>query len=185
MTIDHIELNNAMMAALYRNSLVEADLPVLKNELVRENPAKKKVENIPAEIIPAQKNEWKFLGDHRQKILLVVQYEDVAHIPDKQLQFITSVLGAVKLNLGDVAILNLHHAPAIIFKDVQEKFNSKVILLFGITPAAFSLPIHFPEYQVQAFNNVTFLHAPALEMMEEDKILKSKLWVSLRRVFGV
>jgi hypothetical protein len=132
--------------------------------------------------VPAQ---WKFLGDHQKNVLLLVRYPDAVHIPDQQLSFITSVLGACKLGLADVAILNLAHAPSAIYKDVVEQFRSRVILMFDITPEGFSLPVHFPEFQVQPFNNIHFLHTPSLESMEADKILKSKLWVSLRRIFEV
>jgi len=47
------------------------------------------------------------------------------------------------------------------------------------------MPLSFPEFQVQAFNNCIFLHTPVLEVLETDKVLKSKLWVCLKRMFGV
>jgi hypothetical protein len=87
--------------------------------------------------------------------------------------------------LGDIAILNLTNAPSVLHKDIQNKFKSSVTILFGLTPEELEMPVNFPEFQVQAFNNCTFLHTPTLEKLETDKILKSKLWVCLRKMFNL
>jgi hypothetical protein len=59
------------------------------------------------------------------------------------------------------------------------------MILLGLTPEEFEMPLNFPEFQVQPFNNCTFLHAPMLEVLEADKVLKSKLWVCLKKMFGM
>ena len=128
--------------------------------------------------------EWKYLGDYKKGILIIVRYNNEPYLPDQQLNFITSVLNACKLNLGDVAILNTAHG-LFSHKDLQEKFKSRFAILFGLTPEEFEMPLSFPEFQVQAFNNCTFLHTPVLEALEADKVLKSKLWVCLKKMFGV
>jgi len=128
---------------------------------------------------------WKYLGEYKKTILLVVRYPTATYIPDEQLNFLTSVLGACKLSLGDIAILNLTNAPSVLHKDIQNKFKSSVTILFGLTPEELEMPVNFPEFQVQAFNNCTFLHTPTLEKLETDKILKSKLWVCLRKMFNL
>jgi hypothetical protein len=128
---------------------------------------------------------WKYLGENKKNILLVVNYENATYLPDGQLNFLISILGACKLSLGDVAILNLATAPASSYNDIWEQFKSRTTMLFGITPTAFAMPVNFPEFQVQPFNNCTFVHTPLLEELERDKILKSKLWVCLRRIFNL
>lgn len=128
--------------------------------------------------------EWRYLGDYKKGILIIVRYNNEPYLPDQQLNFLASVLNACKLNLGDVAILNIAHGP-FSHKDLREKFKSRFTILFGLTPEEFEMPLSFPEFQVQAFNNCTFLHTPVIEALEADKVLKSKLWVCLKKMFGV
>jgi len=179
MSLNNIKLEPFLVAEMYKDVLVEntdldqhqADSNQEKEQLV-EN---KKVEE----------KTWKYLGDYKKKNLFIVQYDSAVFIPDEQLNFLTTILTACKLSLADVAILNLATAPSIVYNDVQEKFKSKVTILFGITPQQFEMPVNFPEFQVQPFNNCTFLSGPTIEQIENDKLLKSKLWVSLRKIFGV
>jgi len=128
---------------------------------------------------------WNYLGEYKKSVLMIIRYQNIAYLPDAQMNFLTSVLGACKLGLADVAILNISNTPSNQYKTIYDQFKSSVIVLFGITPEEFAMPVNFPEFQVQAFNNCTFLHTPVLENLESDKILKSKLWVCLRRIFGL
>jgi hypothetical protein len=183
MELNKIKLSPQVIADLYKNTLVEpADNKITGkiNEIVTIEPA----ENPDTE--KQQLNsEWKYLGQYKKNILLIVNYENTTYLPDGPLNFLTSVLGACKLNLGDIAILNRAHVPSNLYKNIQEKFKSTHIILFGTTPAEVEMPVNFPEFQVQPFNNCIFLHTPRLEQMEADKVLKSKLWVCLRKMFGV
>jgi hypothetical protein len=195
MSLNHIQLNSSLVTSLYRNSLIETDNVIAKNEKKPADTANERDEikkndsltsnqviTLSAEIKSA---EWKYLGDYKKNCLLIVHYDDITYLPDKQLNFLTSILGACKLSLADVAILNLSNAPSSSHKSLSEKFRPKATILFGISPAEFEMPVNFPEFQVQPFNQCTFLHTPSLEKLESDKILKSKLWVCLRKIFDV
>jgi len=61
----------------------------------------------------------------------------------------------------------------------------RIVFLFGLNPIDFGLPVGFPQFQVQTVAGCTFLYAPAIEESRTDKLLKSKLWVSLRSIFGI
>jgi hypothetical protein len=179
MSLNNIKLDPFLLAEMYKDVLVEDhDL----NQQQNDSNQKKK------QLVETQTNtekNWKYLGDYKRNILVIVHYDHAVFIPDAPLNFLTTILSACKLSLADVAILNLANAPARVYKDVREKFKSKVTILVGITPQQFEMPINFPEFQVQSFDNCTFLAATTIEQMENDKLLKSKLWVSLRKIFGV
>jgi len=175
MALNNIELNSLLLIDLYRNSLFEIN-EVKKNVVADQSKIEKN---------DALTKEWKFLGEFKKNILLVVRYNDVTHLPDESLNFLTSILIACKLSLADVAILNISNQPSALYKDVQKKFRGVATVLFGITPQEFEMPLSFPEFQVQPFDNCTFLYVPVLEKLESDKILKSKLWVCLRRMFSL
>jgi len=179
MSLNNIQLNSSLLADMYRNSLVETKENV--------QPGKKKHVKVTTETDAGNPKaaDWKYLGEYKKNILIIVRYHNVPYLPDEQLNFLTSVLGACKLNLGDVAVFNAANNPSSLYKNLQEKFKSAFTILFGLTPEELEMPLSFPEFQVQPFNNCTFLHTPVLEVLEADKVLKSKLWVCLRKMFGV
>jgi len=179
MSINNIQLNPSLLADMYRTSLVKTKENVGPKE---KNPVQVVKE---ADATDTKAATGRYLGEYKKRILIIVRYNDVPYLPDAQLNFLTSVLSACKLNVGDVAIFNVANGPPALYKDLQEKFKSNFTILLGLTPEEFEMPLSFPEFQVQAFNNCTFLHTPVLEVLETDKVLKSKLWVCLKKMFGV
>ncbi len=172
--LNHITLPASVVAELYSSSLIEEDnVPVV-------------TETAPSTVeVKQPAAEWKSLGHNQKNILIVVQYPEAVHLPDPELDFLTTMLGACKLNIGDIAIVNLHHYPTISYKELISFYKSKIVFLFNIEPAEFGLPLSFPHFQLQAFAGSTFLFSPSLEELENDKVLKSKLWVCLKRVFNL
>ena len=169
MDINHIELPDFVIANLYHSSLIEPG-------------------EIPASLQPFSEipgNSWKSLGENRKNILIVVDNKDVVHLPDDELCFLTGILTACKLNIADVTIFNFNNQQKSSYKELIAYFKSKSVLLFGVEPKAFGLPISFPHFQVQSFANNSFLFSPPLKELENNKLLKSKLWVCLRRLFGI
>lgn len=126
---------------------------------------------------------WKYLGNNKKHVLIVVDYEGAAYLPDDELAFLTKMLTACKLGLGDVAIVNSAHYPKYSSADYLRQFRSQQVLLFGRDPESFGLPLAFPQFQVQAFAGVTFLSSPPLGEMMDNTALKSTLWASLKRIF--
>jgi hypothetical protein len=175
MDINHIHLPASAVASLYASSLVDTgeiapkEMPVTEKMIVPE---------------PVKQGEFRSLGTNAKNILVVVNNDEAVHVPDHELQFLTNMLTACKLSLADVAIVNINQQPAS-YKELIGSYNSKIALLFDIEPAGFGLPMSFPFYQIQPFANCSFLYIPSLQEIEKDKIEKSKLWVSLRRLFNI
>lgn len=178
MDINHIKLDNNLIADLYSNLLVE-----------NKNIAETAAISINDGIISKERKEnfstIKSLGENSKNILLVVTYKDSAFLPDDQLNFLTKILTACKLSLADVAIFNLHPFAGKPYNEIISHFNSKTVLLFGLSPKDFGMPIQFPVYQVQAFNKTTFLYSPVLEQLERDPKEKSKFWKCLKNIFSL
>ncbi len=179
MNINNIELPVALVADIYQNFLINT-----KDETVSISaPAP------PSEAGPARTDKpetaWKSLGNNQKNILVIVNNDEVVFLPDNELTFLTGILGACKLTLADVAIVNLATTPAIVYKELIAHFKSKIVLLFDVEPAAFGLPMSFPQYQIQPFAGNSFLFSPSLKNLENDKVEKSKLWVCLKRLFNL
>jgi len=177
MDINNIQFPASALANLYKHSLVdtsnEADTPGTTPEndfLDAGNPSP---------------GNWKFIGENKKNILVVVDHADVVHLPDEDLSFLTTMLAACKLSLADVAIVNRNNYEGINYKELLSNFKSRIIFLYGTDPVSFGLPLSFPQYQIQSFANATFLFTPTLGEIKIDGILKSKLWVCLRRIFVI
>lgn len=162
------QLPDLLLADLYRHSLV-----------VVETEAKK-----PA---PEPERQW-FLGSNLQKITLIVSEPDAVYLGDESLQFLSSILGACKLNLGDVAIINLAREQTD-YNAIKQRLTPRYLVMFGVTAAEIKLPFTVPHYQVQPYDKCDVLLAPALQLMlgtgQDAKLEKSKLWLCLRKMFGI
>jgi hypothetical protein len=180
MDLNHIELPAPLVAGLYHDLLIMEGSPAAALTSLRENV---EVPSTDKQVNPGGK--WPLLGENRQHVLVVVEHNDVYHLPDDDLNFLTKILGACKLTLGDVAIVNINNYDAAKFNTISTHFKSIIVLLFGIEPARFGLPISFPHFQVQAHSNTTYLFTPTLQELTKDDVLKSKCWVCLKRIFNV
>ncbi len=98
--------------------------------------------------------------------------------------FLNGILQACKLAVTEVSIL-LAHIDEINFKYIQDTNQSSLVLMFDIAPGAMGLPVYFPHFQLQNFSGVTYLSAPDLETLQNDKLLKSKLWLCLKQYFSL
>jgi hypothetical protein len=165
MSLNTIVFPSKIIADLYKDSLIESGITTLLSD-------KKKLQP-----------EWKFLGENKKKVLIIVNFPDAVYIPDKQLGFLTNLLSACKLNLGDVAVLNFQNYSEKDLKEILSYFNAKIIFLFGVSPDELGMPLIFPHFQIQIFNETTYLYSPALSEIEPDKVLKSKLWVCFKKIF--
>jgi len=179
MDLNDISLPAFVVADLYRSALIESS--ETQEKLKRDEIFIKK----NSTLTHTETIVWKYLGENRKNILIIINHNDVVHLPDNELNFLVDILGACKLNIGDVAIVNLKNHPSVSYKELINHFKSKNVFLFGVEPATFGLPMSFPYFQIQSFANNSFLYSPVLKELENDKLLKSKLWVCLKRIFEV
>ena len=137
---------------------------------------------------PTDPGAYKFLGNNRRKVTILVQSPGIPFLPDNQLTFLTKILEACRMNIGDVAIVNNATAPVTIAA-IKQQLTPTAVLLFGLEPTAIKLPINFPVFKVQPYDDCSYLSAPPLTQLvqqtEESKLLKSKLWVCLKTLFNV
>jgi hypothetical protein len=163
MSLNSIELNRLHLTQLYQKVLLEP------------------LENKPA---PETQNV-KYLGKNAGNILILVKEENYPYLSDKNLQFLTAILTACKLSLGDVAIVNGLKMSAKEIHSSMDLLKSKSIIAFGIEPSEMGLPMHFPAFQLQHYESRHFIHSPDLDALEKHKELKMQLWISLKNMFNI
>lgn len=187
MDINHIQLNPAALAGLYRDHLVDAGgIPGSEAKPVTEKNVSVTNAAVTDPIAPSTSNAAiKSLGSNERKVLLLVSHPDKVFLPDEELKFLTGILAACKLSMADVALVNLAGTDGIGYKELLSQFNSTKVLLFGMEPSTIGLPMAFPAFQLQAFNGTTYHWCPELSRMENDRTLKAQLWNNLKTLFNI
>lgn len=166
MSLDNIQLPPIVLHDLFKNSLVDLNT----NETV-------------ATI--AKANGIAVLGNNQKQIAIIVADEKTLYLPDDELNFLMGILGACKLSMADVALINFAKTTALTYTQVEEELKAATILLFGVEPSQLQLPLQFPHYQFQKFNNQVYLSAPPLQMLAANRAEKTKLWNCLKQVFSI
>ncbi|MDP4258106.1 MAG: hypothetical protein Q8937_07710 [Bacteroidota bacterium] len=171
MSLNDIDLPALAISELYKGDVLVGGTPDVREPDVRE---------------PDLQGPYRRLGDNKRNITILVDSPESPFLPDEQLTFLTKMLEACKLTIGDVAIVNLAGAPVKV-SALKAQLSPTIILLFGPGPADIELPLHFPMFKMQAYDRCTYLSAPSLGEIgrptEEGKLLKSKLWVCLKALF--
>jgi len=125
-----------------------------------------------------------FLGDNKKRIALLVYSPESIYLPDEELNFLLGILTACKLSMMDIALINISKNPELSYTDIAEQIKAEKVFLFGLNPEVLKLPLQFPHYQLQHYNNQVYLSSAPLNKLQTDKQEKLKLWNSLKRVFS-
>jgi hypothetical protein len=138
MSLDNILLPDMVLQGLYSKSLY--DLETNKSAL----------DDI-------QPGSISFLGNNLKKITILVKSETAIYLPDDELNFLLGILTACKLSMADIALVNIAKNPDLVYSLLAEQLKAEKVFLFGLNAATIELPLQFPHYQVQPFNNQVYL----------------------------
>src|SRR5437764_3733272 len=139
MSLNDVRLTPQLLTDLYRDVLVEI------------------------ETTPTPDSSLKTVGGNEKKILIVVKSESETVLPESELAFLSSILTACKLTVNDIVILNYQGMDKKEYKEILHRFESRFVLMFGVAPLQFGLPMDFPPFQIQAFDSRHYLYATPLQ----------------------
>jgi hypothetical protein len=193
MSLNDIQLSTAQLVDLYGRHLVagsgdEAPVPrpAAQPPVAAEKPAPAAaMTNAP--VPPAAPKPLQYLGKNQKKTAILVNYPNEVYLPEGELNFLTSILQACRLNLGDVAIVNHAHYP-LVPAALYEQLQSQYLLIFGVPVAEPALQQLAPFTPLRQ-NDCNIVQAPPLDQLNnnspEGKLLKTKLWGCLKQLFNV
>ena len=176
MSLKDFQIPLSILPELYKNSLIEFST-------AQPSPA-----GTSSKKEPKKDEAVRYLGGNDKKIAIVINEEGQSYLNDDDLLWLQKMLQACKLTLGDVAIVNVHTSKysAAYIKD---HLHSKKMILLGTTPELLEMPLNFPQFKPQEHAGCVYLFAPGPAELnnpsEEGKLLKTKLWVSLQKIFEV
>ena len=172
MDLNSIVLPASLLTSFYKEQLVEEVLQPAPG------PGKK---HLPVAA------ELPYLGKNHQGVCILVNYPNDVYLPDEQLSFLTSILQACRLNLGDVAILNCHQHD-ITFQRLQEVLSCKYLLSFGVAPSRLGIDKQ-EMFTITSVNGCNMVFSPPTDQLnnknQESKHLKAKLWGCLKELFAI
>ncbi len=184
MSLDKIQLPDFLIPALFKDTLVLTD----ELKVVKATPKTSSPPPPPSEKAPVTSPVKLFLGDNKRNITILLKDTEAVYLREEWLQFLTNILAACKLNIGDVAIIN-QAKNALSYELLQTATAPQFIIGFDVTAKEMVLSTGIPPYQVQELNGCTFLLCPPLSVMfgstEAVKQEKTKLWTSLKKMFNL
>jgi hypothetical protein len=166
MSLDNIQLPPTIIQSLYGRSLYD-----LGTERSAEG--------------DAEQGEIGFLGSNQKRVAIVVNAAGAIYLPDDELNFLLGILTACKLSMADIALINISKNPALEYGTITEQLRAEKVFLFGLNAEALKLPLQFPRYQIQKFNNQVYLSSVSLNELQKDKEEKMKLWACLKTIFSL
>jgi hypothetical protein len=178
---EKLRLPDFLLADLYKNFLVEIEPTITKDQHTEEPEIIKPVEANPT-------GKIKYFGENGKKVTIVVHQAEAIYLKEDDLAFLINILKACNLTISDIAIVNTSSQP-VTFQQLKEQLGSKFVLLFNVDPSAIKLPFIVPAFQVQNFDSSIVMMVPPLSSLnlanQEGRILKTKLWMSLKQMFGI
>jgi hypothetical protein len=174
--------------AAYR-FIIDEDLYLLKQDKV-EAPtlipeaatviiAKTELVAIPeATPIPTPVIDFKYLGNHKKRFLILVHYPDCEFIDNEHLSALTNILKRKELTMEDVAILNLANY-TVVFNEVMQFFKPQRLLLMGKN----SLPVNIeplPLNQPKQLEGYRALYSFSFDEMMSSNDNKKAYWEQMK-----
>ncbi|MEO6538679.1 MAG: hypothetical protein ABIT07_11990 [Ferruginibacter sp.] len=165
MSLDNIQMTPELVVDLYKKSLVDVVISKLNTHRLKDG-------------------RWPFWGNNEKKILIIVNEKNHDVVSDKEFKFLKTILSACSLSVADIALANFFTSPDMVYPTLMDTFSPQKIIFFGIEPSTLGFPLQFPYYQIQKYNDQTYLSVPSLGKIAADITQKKQLWNCLKTLFS-
>ena len=127
---------------------------------------------------------YNYLGENNKYILILIdQPLKNEIIASKDLLLLEKTLAALKLELRDVAIVNLQQCEELHFKSLKEFFSCNKVLGFGIELAKIGIEKEVAINTVFRIEDCPFLLASSLEELSNNQAQKVIWWSAMKSIF--
>ncbi len=152
-----------------------ADQPPVK---VEEAPLKETLPE-PAKEQPAEYSSFDYLGENNKYVLLLTSDAAQKIMAPKELEALQSILGAKKMEMKDVALVNLHRYPGATFAGLKSFFVCSKVVLFGINPQQIQLP-PMASNKITDFQGTKILATFSFAEMMDTLDKKKAFWTEMK-----
>jgi hypothetical protein len=127
---------------------------------------------------------YDYLGENNKYILILIDQPLKSEIISaKDLLLLEKTLAALKLELRDVAIVNLQQCEELHFKSLKEFFSCNKVIGFGIELAKIGIEKEVPINTVFRIEECPFLLASSLEELSGNQAQKVVWWSAMKSIF--
>jgi hypothetical protein len=188
-----LSTNSAVLTALLGSDVYhisEATSQLEQAGLIANEPTVAKQEIASEQVvIPSTEQALKtvhynYLGENNKYILILIDQPLKREIiAAKDLLLLEKTLAALKLELRDVAIVNLQQCEELHFKSLKEFFSCNKVLGFGIELAKIGIEKEVAINTVFRIEDCPFLLASALEELSNNQAQKVIWWSAMKSIF--
>lgn len=157
MSLDKLKIPGLLVHELFKNQLVDI---------------RKDGENDPAFI------------DEIKDVLIILSEPKPGPVSAVSSAIIGKILAACKWRMEDTGFINVNGVP-VTWTGIKNAGTPRICILFGPDSTVIDLPVIFPEFRIQQFDGTQFLQCPSPGTIENDRLLKSKLWLCMKELFNV
>ena len=124
--------------------------------------------------IPVKK-DFEYLGDNNKYFLVLIDEKIHTRINPAHQEMLLKIMNAKKLELRDLAILNISRYPDAKFNELKSFFSCSKVLLFGVAPTQVGLP-SINLNKASSAGTVKVLATHSLEEMRNSPDKKREFW---------
>nr|WP_294905934.1 hypothetical protein [uncultured Lacibacter sp.] len=179
MSLENIQLTDDQLTELFGKQVVLVE----KGDAVSkpEEPAKPEPAATPALAKPAAAMQG-ITGKNKKRFMWLVEEHHFPYLNDADFQFLGDVLAACKMNMEDIALVNVANNRSS-FDELVAQLQPQFVIASDVQVEA--LPIQLADYRVQQQQGYTLCCTESIEHIRTDKSKKSKLWLALKQMLGL
>lgn len=148
-------------------------------------------EVVPAQVVVQQETEIKkadeaearnpepadfeYQGENNKYFLVLIDDKIHTRMNPVHLEMLLKVMGAKKMELRDLAILNVSRYPGLKFTALKNFFSCSRLVMFGVSPEQISMPPARLN-KLESAGTVKLLVTYSLEEMRSDAEKKREFW---------
>jgi hypothetical protein len=125
--------------------------------------------------VEQQTVSFNYLGENNRYFLVIVDDKTHSELNTPHKEMLMKIMAAKKLELRDLAVLNLARHPDLDFEQLKKFFSCNKLALFGINPQKIGMPA-LAANQPEKYQDVKVLATFGLEEMNSDTEKKREFW---------
>jgi len=160
------------MDASYLKYLIDEEIYIIKEVDRNKTIGSKPVKETETEQNPLYDNAT----------VIFLEYPEKQSLPEVYQNFLSKILGSVELDPTKVKMIFSEDLKNIAEDDFE---NCKVIAFLSQDQDNLSSLFNSPRYKVKTLKKNKFLLCDSLDLINNETVLKRKLWEQLKMLFGV
>lgn len=124
---------------------------------------------------------FNYLGENNKFMLLLIQEDSHPNLRSNELEALANILGAKRMSLKDVAIVNQRKYSASSWKEFKAYFACSSIVLFGIDPTEIKIRT-LPRNAITDFEEMQVLFTYSFAEMLSNVDKKREFWNQMKKL---